>query len=582
VLPPDSRAILSDLLRPPVGFTLARAVGTSFTLDLTAALAVPLCFAAWYVGATPDPIGVMEAVRGAADRVDVFYQAGQAAVPTYASDVLAFLEPVLHAVRAPRPGSLFHPKVWALKFMAPDGTAAYRLVCSSRNLTHDKSWDAVISIDGAPGRRREPWNQPIRALLETLPLMCTQPLSRDRAAAISVLAEELHKAEWDLPEDAINIDFFALGVPSAKPVPDYGGNRHLVVSPFIEEGGLARVAPSSREVILVSRPQQIDRLGTIGAGLDLRVMSVMAELDEERAAGDLSGLHAKMVIVERGHRAHLFLGSANATYAAHTGNVEFVVEVIRGKKKYGIDAHLSEITGFGSLLEEYSQQTPLIDAQEELRFELENLVRAIAALPWTVTAAAAGDDSYTLVIASGAALPATGARISLELVTLRGEAKSIAPIAVAEVTLTGVALPDITPFLLISVDKDGARAATVVPGHLVNDPHDRLDAVLARQVDTPEKFLRFLLLVLGLSNEPGPAAGGGGDAGGATWTSTRGPALFELIARALADSPSVLEDLTAIVDSLSRTEKGLAVMPEGFLDLWSTVQEAQKLVGARS
>src|SRR3954466_8109261 len=102
VLPPDARAILSDLLRPPVGAELVQAVGTTFTVDLVTALAVPLSFASRDLGSIPDPIGVMEAVRSTADRIDVFYQAGQAAVPPQASDVLAFLEPVLHPVTAPR------------------------------------------------------------------------------------------------------------------------------------------------------------------------------------------------------------------------------------------------------------------------------------------------------------------------------------------------------------------------------------------------------------------------------------------------------------------------------------------------
>ena len=165
MLPPDSRAVLRDLLKPPVGSRLAQAVGSTFTVDLAAALAVPLSFAARDLGETPDPIGVMEAVRSSADRIDVFYQAGQAAVPQQASDVLAFLEPVLHPVKAARPGHLFHPKVWVLKYVDSDEQMMYRLVCSTRNLTNDRSWDAVVSLDGTAGPRREPGNEPLSRFL---------------------------------------------------------------------------------------------------------------------------------------------------------------------------------------------------------------------------------------------------------------------------------------------------------------------------------------------------------------------------------------------------------------------------------
>ena len=45
MLAPDSRALLLDALRPPRGSSLDRAVATTFTLDLEAALMVPLAFA---------------------------------------------------------------------------------------------------------------------------------------------------------------------------------------------------------------------------------------------------------------------------------------------------------------------------------------------------------------------------------------------------------------------------------------------------------------------------------------------------------------------------------------------------------
>ena len=44
-----------------------------------------------------------------------------------------------------------------------------------------------------------------------------------------------------------------------------------------------------------------------------------------------------------------------------------------------------------------------------------------------------------------------------------------------------------------------ARArSTVVLASLSGDPHGRHDELLARQIDTPEKFLRLLALMLSL------------------------------------------------------------------------------------
>lgn len=577
MLPPDSRAILRDLLKPPIGSQLRQAVGTTFTVDLAAALSVPLSFAARDLGDTPDPIGVMEAVRSSAERIDIFYQGGQAAVPAQASDILAFLEPVLHPVKAPRRGHLFHPKVWVLSYIDSDGGITYRLLCSTRNLTNDRSWDAVISLDGRAGKRLETVSEPVSRFVGALPGLCTHPLSKDRSNRIETLAKELRRVVWDLPDDASAVHFHALGVGRGPTVPDFGGYRRLVVSPFVDPEGLAIVAPATqRGTVLISRPEHLDSLDPIPADTDIRVLSVLAELEDERASGELSGLHAKMVILERNRLAHLFLGSANATRAAYGGNVEFLVEVIRGASKYGVDAHLALDTGFGALLEEYTPQPPTPDLDEEKRFQLQNLLRTLAELRWTATVQPASD-AFNLNVSTEQSLPAADARLSIELMTLRGEAIEVTPEHPATGVFHAIALADITPFLVLTAEWQGLTEATVIPARLVGDPEDRLDAVLARQVDSPEKFMRFLLLILGLSGV-GDGIGAGKGAGGGSWLSSGSAAVFELLARALADNPRSLDDLDRIVERLSRTESGLAVMPEGFMSLWSTVLDAKRLL----
>lgn len=579
MLPPDARAILRDLLKPPAGHSLAHAVGTTFTVDLAAALAVPLSFAARDLGATPDPVGVMEAVRSCSDRIDVFYQAGQAAVPPQASDVLAFLEPVLHPVTAPRRGHLFHPKVWFLKYLDPDGAASYRFLCSTRNLTNDRSWDAVISLDGAAGTRPAAGNAPLVRFLRILPGMALTPLPKPRWDRLDSLAEELRRVVWELPDHASALSFHALGLGGPESQPDFSGYRRLVVSPFVDADGLATLIPDSRSsTVVVARPEHLDRLETVSANIELRVLSVLAELEDERAGGELSGLHAKLTIVERARLAHLFLGSANATRAAYGGNVEFLVEVVRGAAKYGVDAHLSAETGLGSLLEDYQPQAPEPDPKEEGRFALQNLLRSLAEQDWAVTVTPDAAD-HAVQLRTAASLPASSARITVELLTRRGEAVGLVAGSPVDAAFTAVTLADITPFLVLTVEADGLRESSVVPGRLVGDPADRLDAVLARQVDTPEKFLRFLLLVLGLSGA-GPLAGGGSGSGGDGWWGTGGGAVFELLARSLADNPGALDDLARIVERLSRTEAGLAILPAGFLSLWDRVLEARDLVAA--
>ncbi len=133
MLAPDSRRTLLDQLRPPAGYRLDAAVGTTFTLDLTAALVPPLAFASFAIRSTTDPVSVLEAVRSCADRVDVFAQEGYVRAPSRYTDLMAFLEPMLHEVQAP-PGGLFHPKLWLLRFTADDLPDARRIALAQGQL----------------------------------------------------------------------------------------------------------------------------------------------------------------------------------------------------------------------------------------------------------------------------------------------------------------------------------------------------------------------------------------------------------------------------------------------------------------
>jgi hypothetical protein len=148
MLSPDDRTLLVDLLAPPEeGYSLEHAVATTFTLHLTALLPVPLGLAGSDLSSSADPLSVLQAVRNYSDRIDVFCQAGQVSVPAERNDLLAFLEPIVHQVKTQN-GRLFHPKLWLLRFANRDGDERFRLVCGSRNLTHDRAWDVVASFDG--------------------------------------------------------------------------------------------------------------------------------------------------------------------------------------------------------------------------------------------------------------------------------------------------------------------------------------------------------------------------------------------------------------------------------------------------
>jgi len=585
MLAPDARAVLLDQLRPPIGYRLDAAVATTFTLDLAAALVPPLAFAAIELRGTPDPVTALEAVRSCADRVDVFCQAGQIAVPAQASDLMAFLEPMVHEVRRPRPGHLFHPKIWVLRYTCDGEAPRHRLLCVTRNLTREHSWDAVVRLDGAVTGGPKAANRPLAQLLRALPWLAITSLPDARVDRVMALADEVRHVVWERPDCVDEISFHVFGVTGVRPAPDFTGYRHLVVAPFLNDAGLDTVAPDSPNAAVVSRVDDLDRLSPDSAvRITSYVVSAVAGLDDPSGSDDpadqqiLAGLHAKLYVAERNRRAHVFIGSANATDAAFGGNVEILVELVGGATKLGVGTFLADDAPFRAILEEYDTSGGAEpDAADEAQRVLDDIVRDLACISYTATVNIS-DDDYRVAVSTQAALPIpAGYDATAELLTRAGEARQLTPNEPADAHYVGVPLADVTPFVVLRVRSwEGLRRGTVVRAVLVNDPAGRLDEVLARQVDTPEKFLRFLALLLGLAN---PALLLNGRRHGDRARNSRtgvAPGVFELVLRALADRPDALADLDRLVRRLQATDTGRRVLPDGFDTLWPTVVEAHR------
>ena len=158
MLEPNDRRLLLESLRPPPGYELDCAIWTTYSLDLLTLLTVPLAFTFFdwedeEGRPTADPLALLEAVRRYADRLSVFCEAGAMNVPNAHRLLFVHLEQSVVEVAAPWGGS-FHPKVAVLRFTAPDKPVRYRLLCLSRNLTFDRSWDTMLVLDGELTKRK--------------------------------------------------------------------------------------------------------------------------------------------------------------------------------------------------------------------------------------------------------------------------------------------------------------------------------------------------------------------------------------------------------------------------------------------
>ena len=594
MLAPDSRALLLDALRPPPGHSLDRAVATTYTLDLESALMVPLAFAGFRFEEQPDPVEVMQALREMSARFDVFCQAGAISDRRWPSDLLALIEDVVHPVTRPRPGHIFHPKVWVLRFLDRAGSPSYRLLVLSRNLTADRSWDVILWLDGSPGEDSREGNAPLSHFVGSLADLAVTPLPAERRAALTSLAEELRLVEWDLPQGVREARYHSIGLPGSRPFEveeHFSGERALVVSPFVREGALRRLfgARGGAESVLVSRGEELHAISPeILEGLDVYELDPAAGLagdDDDAEDADqsyLTRLHAKLFVVDQGRRAHLFVGSANATDAGLGQNVEFLCELVGPVGTFGIDALVGDDAPLRAMLTPYvPSEVDGTDPGSPVGRALEGLLVDIAAGSRFRTIVRDDPAGWVPRVTADAALPRfpEGTEVSIGPHNRPIETSPLRSGERVDVEFEPRGLADLTPFLRLTVRRtvngEALERSTVICSRLEGAPSERFDQILARQIDTPDKFLRLLALLIGFASRTGSDAALTGDGSG-VWAAGIGQGVLELLARALSENPESIDHLEAIVEQLRRFPSGRAVLPAGWDEVWGPALEARR------
>lgn len=624
MLQPTNRLMLVDALRPPAGFTLNTAVGTTFTLHLDALLLATMSFAMFdhldSDDGTPDPIALLESVRRHADSITVFAQAGALSGPRKHPPILAYLESSVVPVRPPKPGYLFHPKVWALRFVDESEQVRFRLVVLSRNLTLDTSWDTIVQLDGQPSANAPDYVGVVGDFVAGLPDLAAQTLDPGRRGAVERLGAELRSVRWENPPGVRWLRFHPMG-PGFKS-PTIAGDRVLAISPFLTDGMARRLGDIPGPNVLVSRPAAFDGVGAEAvSGFDQTYVldageppappvidtsddptqnsdaDTSDELDDyevepPRPGVELSGLHAKVFLTEGSDYTRLWLGSANATDAAFGGNIEFAIELAFLRERLSIDGLLDDgdPTSLSSLLSEYQPASELPSeptAIEVAARKLDAVLRDLAVANYTVGVSLAGSQ-FRLELGWDLPSEKLNQRIveSALNVTI-GPATSlnvVVPLVDGGAVIPSVSLQAVTSFLVIeataTVDGVPISGRTLINAKMSGAPDDRHDQLLASLLDDPDKVLRYLLFLLAeLAGDASLLDALKGAGPSFDWSSGLGqPPLLETMLRALVDLPSSLDPVGDLVDSFEVGQKQ-DLLPDGFVDVWQAIASARRELG---
>jgi hypothetical protein len=612
MLEPNQRRLLLEALRPPVGYQLDRAIGTTYGLDLEALLLAPLAFTffQWEDAdgdPTKEPLALLEALRRHAEKLSIFCQAGEIPVPQSRQPLHAALEDSVIQVRPPIPGALFHPKMWALRFVAGDGDASstvrYRLLVMSRNLTLSNSWDLMLALDGTLMDRQLGFslNHPLADFIAALPGMARDVPPRV-ARDVTLVERELRKVHFELPPDVDRIAFWGLGLQGRRVDPFQGRlDRCLVVSPFVSSEWLRAFLVKHPKTILISREEALhalepDLLDLIG---DCRYLGVPdPEPDDGEEDGpapkpvELGGLHAKLFVADAGWTARAWVGSANATQGAFGINVEFMVELEGKASRLGIDALVNkdaESGGFGHLLRKYEasegQGSP--DPADEARRVGSEIRAQLAAVRLIATAEVAPDRvGYSLLLD----LAAGDEPIDLNLKVLAwpsslgsGHASRLVPGATGSLArFEGLSLLDVTAFFCFEAarldrpDLEPVRFTLNLP--IRGLPDDRQEQILRALLSDSERVARYILMLLALDSHDGSTSGLGfvqlgWGSQGSGWQLTE-TGLFEALLGVLRDDPGRLKHVAAVVKALKADHAGGDLLPSGFGTIWDAVWSA--------
>lgn len=605
-LSPDSRVLLTEALQPPPGYTVECAVGTTYSLDLTALLLAPMSFALFdHTHAdqleTADPIRLLDAVRRHAGHTTVFCQAGAIGIPTAYRSILTFVEGSVAEVDIE--GGLFHPKMWALRFTR-GSSVLHRVVVLSRNLTFDQSWDTALVLNEAKNGSIDA--TPAADFLRSLPALSTRPLDAERLDQVQDLANTLTGVQLAAPEGFYGGNLLPLGgmFGSTWPFPD-GAHRMLAISPFLSQGRLNKLASITAERTLISRAETLDDIGAASLdGWQPHVLQALAETGVEEAGDDSpaaaeqpemfadprSGLHAKTIVCDLpGGMSRVVTGSANLTEAAWTRNVEFEAVLEGHTDRVGVGAALEgldrDVPGLESLLEPYSPQEQGDNLDEEVdTWMLEEFHHQLAKAGPVMRIEQTGEDTVqaNLTITLPEDLEEFSAHTKIWPLSLPEAATSRS----LEESLTWEHSPEnISAFLALATTwgrgKDEITRRCVIMADLDGDLPDRTGNAVLSILQSRADVLRYMVFLLG--DPTYDALLSAFDGGKGSWDSPAGHnvniALFEPLVRAIGQDTSELAQIADLIRDLreidsTREADAESLLPEGLDELWEAVWQA--------
>lgn len=520
--PKHDRLNYGNQLIPPVGYELCYAIGTTYSLDLNALLALPVAlFYAQEVENNTDTLryDILEAISKASGKIRVFYQNGQLKVPKKYHFLMAYLEKGVQPINMENHFSSFHPKIWVARYEKTGSEPIYKVLVTSRNLTFSRDWDMAFATEGKVTKKSQAETQPLVHFIQFLLKQSTEKISPE-------FVKDLERVKFDTPHPFESFSFQPIGIPMpGKPLSTYqnqltNGERwkeRIIMSPFLHEATLSKhLVYTQEKPVLFSRSEELDKmprelLQKFESCWSLSPFIVNGEFNsklEDAGAEPINqSLHAKFFVGTIGWKTKWCIGSANATTAASERNIEFMVELIGGRKS-GVKFNdvLDKLTAAEKdsipLFVPYSIEDHSFEQSDdqdekiirELKFQLSRLSIKGKALTGK------SDRLYDLLIEVDASQLKVAGEYEVRLKPLpelHKQATPIKPGSINSISEFGnYQETSLSIFLILEIWKGEMKRKEFLLPMDIDLPPSRLNKIFSTLINSSEKFLRYLTFLL--------------------------------------------------------------------------------------
>lgn len=592
-----NRLDYGEMLIPPQGYRLAKAIAATYSLDLNTLLSIPIAlfYAQTLEGiAEGERIQLLEAIQRCPDVLRIYHQKGRIQVPRNQNRLYGLLEDCVVGVLPKGADSSFHPKVWILRYESDDGPVRYRLIVLSRNLTYDRSWDIAVNLDGDVSNCPQDRNQPLVDFARFL-------INQDQTlfAGAEEFVNDLIRVEFSPPKGFnTNFRFHPIGIGKyPNPVETQTGNGLICISPFVHDAAIAKLRENvSEQRWLFSRKEELRQLkkGTLDGIKPYSLSDSIVDGEflsnaEDGGTDQLKqDLHAKLFIYKRQERGTIWLvGSANATKAAFERNVEFLLELRGTSDAVQFDAILDDLLGperevrvfepFVSTGEpdDEDAQHALDQRVRQLEFDLFKALAIVRAE--VIQSENTRNFDMLLTLRPGGA---TWADLEVRLAPFNSDhtTQVLSPEGETEFRFENINESNLSRFLRFEIfHKKELQREFLMKLNINGMPEGRISKIIKGIISDRDKFFEYLRFLLAddFDKEAGNRGSeGGSDNGNSGIWDVKSP-IFEQLLITASRRPGRLKEIDEIIRQLLEGDEQdrKEIVPQEFLTMWGAFRD---------